>query len=80
MTIKELCFPARVYIIEKYTSLLISISAETIITITITVLSFDDKRKEKEIFIKCYENFLYEQFYVMLHEFILNLNLPTYRY
>lgn len=80
MTIDELCFPARIYIIEKYTPILVSISAETIITITITVLSFDDKRKEIEIFIKCYENSLYEQFYIMLHEFILNLNLPTYKY
>lgn len=80
MTIDELCFPTRIYIIEKYTSILVSISAETIITITITVLSFDDKRKEIEIFIKCYENSLYEQFYIMLHELILNLNLPTYKY
>lgn len=73
-------FSRKNYIIEKYTSILVSISAETIIIIAITVLSFDDKRIEAEMSITCYENSLYEQFYVMLYEFILNLSLPTYKY
>lgn len=60
MIIDELCFFIRIYIIEKYILILVSILVEIIIIIIIIVLSFDDKRKEIEIFIKCYENFLYE--------------------
>lgn len=55
-------------------------STETIIIITITVLSCDDKQIETEICLLCYEKSLYQQFYVMLYEFILNLNLTNYKH
>lgn len=55
-------------------------SPETIITITITVLSCDDKGMETEICFNCYENSLLKQLFFMLYEFFLNLNSTNYKH